>query len=401
MKVLMLGWELPPHNSGGLGVACLQLTKALAKTGADIDFVLPYYPAGAGFDHMNVASAFSKAQKFFSVEHAYDSHKFKLTGEKKQDFNLSDPNLAFEDAVSHIIALGEYDIIHAHDWLTFRAALRAKMESGKPLVVHIHSIERDRAGGNDGNPEVREIEATTMLLADRVVAISERTKKSIIDDYGVPADKITVVHNSMDREFFIPNEGPNAYRYISAMKEHGWKVVVNVGRLTIQKGLPQFITTASEVVKYMPKTLFLIVGSGEQRDELIEQAATLGIGDRVLFTGFQRGKRWRDAFSIGDLFVMPSVSEPFGLTPLEAIAYGCPAIISKQSGVAEILHNCLKVDYWDTNEMANQIVATLQNDALHNELLANSQSEYANLSWSKAASDVMGIYCSHAQGVPA
>jgi glycogen(starch) synthase len=166
-------------------------------------------------------------------------------------------------------------------------------------------------------------------------------------DYGIPPNKIEVVHNSIEASGIEPLDNTNVYRYLSLMKSLGYRVVVNVGRLTVQKGLPNLLQAARLVIDKAPKTLFLIVGSGEQYYQLITQAADLGIGDKVLFTDFQRGKKWRDAYSIGDLFVMPSISEPFGLTPLEAIGYGTPALVSRQSGVSEVLHNCLKVDFWD------------------------------------------------------
>jgi len=180
------------------------------------------------------------------------------------------------------------------------------------------------------------------------------------------------------------------------MRDQGYRVVVNIGRLTVQKGLPNLIRAAKEVIFRNPKTLFLIVGSGEQYYELITLAADLGIGANVLFTDFQRGKRWRDAFAIGDLFVMPSVSEPFGITPLEAIGYGnTPSMVSKQSGISEVLHNCLKVDYWDVSEMANQITSVVQNDALRDTLLQNAQQEYAKMSWEAATDKVMSLYNQH------
>lgn len=398
MKILMLGWELPPHNSGGLGVACLQLSKALANSGADIEFILPYH-AGVEHDHMKITSVFSKDADIYSLQNAYSSYKYVKTGQHTSRFTIGNQQEAYEEAVSSLVDSREFDIIHAHDWLTFRAALRAKWQSGKPLVVHIHSIESDRAGGAPGNPLVREIEAVTMMLADKVIAVSERTKQSIIDDYAIPADKIRVIHNSLDPNDFIPLEGENEYKYLHDLKALGWSVVVNIGRLTIQKGLPHLLQAASEVIKRNPKTFFLFVGSGEQRDELIEQAASLGIADRVLFAGFQRGKRWRDAYAVADLFVMPSVSEPFGLTPLEAISYGTPVLVSKQSGVAEILNNCLKIDYWDINEMANQIILTLQNRSLQEELIVNAEREYSRLSWQTAANELMHLYRVHKQGV--
>ena len=303
--------------------------------------------------------------------------------------------LAYEKSVEQIIEAKEFDVIHAHDWLTFRAAMRAKQRKNKPMILHVHSIERDRAGGGYGNPMVREIEYLAMMMADKIIAVSALTKAMIIEDYNIPEDKIEVVHNSLDLDDVEELETENAYKYLVAMKNQGYRVVVNVGRLTIQKGLSNFLRAAALVSVRAPKTLFLFVGSGEQYHELIELAAELGIADKVLFTGFQRGKNWRDAYGVADLFVLPSVSEPFGLTPLEAIGYGTPALISKQSGVSEVLHNCLKVDFWDVNEMANQITAVVQNDVLRDELLSSSYKEYQNLSWSKAADTMMSLYQRH------
>lgn len=398
MKVLMLGWELPPHNSGGLGVACLQLSKALAESGADIDFILPY-SSSEKYDFMRVTSVQPSHVRSIAKIKAYDSYKYVLHDGREVHVGVGDQQKAYEVAVGQIVKEMEFDVIHAHDWLTFRAGLRAKAESNKPLIAHVHSIERDRAGGKYGNPLVREIEATTMLLADRIIAVSERVRRMISEDYSIPMDKIEVVHNSIDKSFLEPLDEDNAYRYLSYMKSRGWKVVVNISRLTVQKGLPHFLRAAGQVAKYAPKTFFLFIGDGEQRDELIELAAEQGIADRVLFAGFQRGKNWRDAYAVGDLFVMPSVSEPFGLTPLEAIAYGTPALISKQSGVSEVLDNCLKVDFWDEQEMANQIVGLLRNDSLRLELHKNAWHEYDRMSWNKAADKLMDIYKHHSEAV--
>jgi glycosyltransferase involved in cell wall biosynthesis len=399
MKVLMLGWELPPHNSGGLGVACYQLCKALSKKGADIEFVLPY-TAQHDIEFMRINAAHPQdVETVINAGIAYDSFKYiKSTGEIEW-IDLFGQSAIYEEAVGRIVDLAEFDVIHAHDWLTFRAALRAKHLSGKPLLLHVHSIERDRAGGNHGNPIVREIEYLSMMLADRVIAVSEHTKQAIMAEYAIPADKVEVIHNSIDIQDVEPLDGDNTYRYLSKMKQHGYRVVVNVGRLTIQKNLPNLLQAAKEVVLRAPKTLLLFVGSGEQERELLEQAAALGIGRNVVFTGFQRGKAWRDAYAIGDLFVMPSISEPFGLTPLESIGYGTPALVSKQSGVSEVLTNCLKVDFWDIQEMANQITAVVQNDTLRDELHKNSVKEYERLSWNNAADRLLELYEQHANKV--
>jgi glycogen(starch) synthase len=388
----MLGWELPPHNSGGLGVACLQLSEALAKTGADIEFVLPY-DHGISYPFMKISSL-SRVQPT-NFPGIYDSFQF-ATGSAGFDYFST-----YAGLVGRLVEEIDFDVIHAHDWLTFRAALLAKERTGRPLILHVHSIERDRAGGKAGNPLVREIEATAMLMSDLVIAVSQRTKDAIVSDYQIPADKIEVVHNSIDTANLEPLETDNAYKYLTDMKALGWKVVVNVGRLTIQKGLTHLVRAAQIVVENEPKTIFLIVGDGEQRDELLELAAELGISKNIVLAGFQRGKNWRDAYAIGDLFVMPSVSEPFGLTPFEATAYGTASLISKQSGVAEVFNNCLKVDFWDEHEMANQIVGVLRSNALSEQLVANALLEYNQLSWNKAADKIMSHYRSFADRVAA
>lgn len=395
MKILMLGWELPPHNSGGLGVACYQLCKELSGKGVDIEFVLPHKFDGT-VDFMRVTPA--KPQNVTEVLRsgiAYDSYKYILSDGTEEVIDIYGQQQIYEHAVGRLIPSREFDVIHAHDWLTFRAGLRAQQLSGKPLILHVHSIESDRAGGRKGNPLVREIEETALLLADRVIAVSEHTKKAMVREYNLPADKIEVVHNSIDVATIQPLEGDNTYRYLVKMKSHGYQVVTNIGRLTVQKGLPNLLQAARAVIDKLPKTIFLIVGAGEQYQELIEQAARLGISKNVIMVGFQRGARWRDAFAVSDLFVMPSISEPFGLTPLEAAGYGTPSLISRQSGVAEVLQNCLKADFWDINRMADQIISVLRNPTLKGELTRNVERELGRFSWDKSADKLIGVYKQH------
>lgn len=401
MKILMLGWELPPHNSGGLGVACYQLCKALSKKGADIEFVLPYTADHPDIDFMRINAAHPQdVQRVLQSGIAYDSFKYVKTTGEIEWVDLFGQAAIYEEAVERIVKLAEFDVIHAHDWLTCRAAIRAKMVTGKPLIVHFHSIEADRAGKPmGGNPLVREIEALALMLADKIVAVSQYTKNAIVREYDIPSDKIDVVHNHSDPSSLIPAEGENAYRYLTEMRKQGYSVIVNVGRLTIQKGLPNLLHAFQLVAQREPKTFLLIVGAGEQRNELINLAADLGIGRNVLFAGFQRGKKWRDAYGVADLFVMPSISEPFGLTALEAIGYGTPVLISRQSGVSEMILNALKVDFWDIHDMANKMVAVVQNPPLRNELHANSYHEYLSHSWDDSADKLFGIYDKHTQGV--
>lgn len=396
---MMLGWELPPHNSGGLGVACYQLCKALAKKDVDIEFVLPY-DADHGIDFMKITHAYPRGVK--EVRQAggvYDSYKYIYEDGSEEFLSMFDQQAVYESSVGRLAKHADFDVIHAHDWLTFRAGLRAKMVSGRPLIVHVHSIEADRAGKpGGGNPMVREIESMGFHMADRVIAVSQFTKEAITREYGIPEDKIDIVHNSLDLDMVESLDDDNVHRYLEQMRNKGYRIVVNVGRLTIQKGLPNLLYAAKAVIERAPKTIFMIVGSGEQYHELIELAADLGISRNVVFTGFQRGKNWRDSFAIGDLFVMPSVSEPFGLTPLEAAGYGTPSLISRQSGVAEVFQNCLKVDFWDINEMANQITAVVQNDGLRDELHKNAFNEYERLSWHPAADKLVAWYNHHIVG---
>jgi glycogen(starch) synthase len=395
MKVLMLGWELPPHNSGGLGIACYQLCKALSKHPVDIEFVLPY-KADHDIDFMDISHAHPQGvTEVIRSGIAYDSYKYVLEDGSEEYLNIYEQVQLYEHAVAKLVDTKEFDIVHAHDWLTFRAALRVKEKKGCPIILHVHSVESDRAGSKHGNPLVHEIEDMAMHAADRIIAVSQHTKNAIIRDYHVPADKIEVVHNSIEPGDMVPLDANNSYKYLEVMKQFGYRVVVNVGRLTVQKGLPNLLHAAKAVIDKNPKTFFLIVGSGEQYYELLELAAELGIGQNVFLTDFQRGKRWRDAYAVGDLFVMPSISEPFGLTPLEAIGYGTPALVSKQSGVAEVLQNVLKVDFWDIKEMANQITSVMRSDALRDELLKNSYQEYTRLSWEDASAKVKGIYDQH------
>lgn len=393
----MLGWELPPHNSGGLGVACYQLCKALSKKGVGIEFILPYTADYSDIDFMNVRPAHPQGAKVIQKSgNVYESHKYIYEDGRVEWLDMHDQQAAYETAVGQLVPLMDFDVIHAHDWLTFRAGLRARQISGKPLLVHAHSIEADRAAkSGGGNPLVREIESLSFLMADRIIAVSQFTKDAIVNEYGIPADKIDIVHNSLDLDMIQPLDEHNVHRYLEAMKAQGYKVVVNIGRLTIQKGLTNLLYAAKAVIDKEPKTLFLIVGSGEQYHELIELAAELGISRNIILTGFQRGQNWRDSFAIGDLFVMPSVSEPFGLTPLEAAGYGTPSLISKQSGVAEVFQNCLKVDFWDINEMANKIIAVVKNDGLRDELHHNALVEYKRLSWHPAADRLIGWYQKH------
>ena len=389
MRVLMLGWELPPHNSGGLGVACFQLCKSLAKNNVDIEFVLPYKTDQEN-DFMKIHSTtpmnYTKLKHHLNV---YDGANYLST------HAVTSEQLNYENYVASKAQENEYDIIHAHDWLTFRAAMKAKQATNLPLIAHVHSIESDRSGGESGNPMIRDIERLGLMMADKVIAVSQMTKESISREYDIPLEKISVVHNSIDVDELGELHNDNVYEYIELLKSNGYKVVTNVGRLTIQKNITGLLYAAKDVISVLPKTIFLIVGDGDQYHELIALSAELGILNDVIFAGFQRGKQWRDAFAIADLFVMPSVSEPFGITPLEAINYGTPSLISYQSGVSEIYKNCLKVDFWDKDEMVNKIVGFLRNEGLAKTMRQMATEEIMSMTWDKSAKATIKEYSKH------
>lgn len=404
MKVLMLGWELPPHHVGGMGVVCYQICKQMSEDGIDIEFVLPF---DAKFDvpFMEVIAAHPQTAE----EVLTSANVYAITSSQTSVNKASAPTIQnvmmqqkrYEDAVAKLVPYREFDILHAHDWLTFKAAIKAKQMTGKPLIAHVHATEYDRSGGGYGNPLIRDIEQHGLMLADHIIAVSQITKDTIVREYGIPASKIEVAHNTLSIAPEHINEQENTYAYLEAMKAQGYKVVLSAGRLTLQKGFTFFLKAAREVVKRNDKVLFLIVGGGEQYEELIDLSAEYGIAKNVLFSGYLNGtgKEWRDAFRIADLFVMPSVSEPFGITPLEAIGFGSPALISKQSGISEVLINVLKTDFWDVKDMANKILAVIESPALHDVLYLNSKQEYDKLTWGKSTQKIVDIYQQKLAGV--
>ncbi len=282
------------------------------------------------------------------------------------------------------LARGEqFDVIHAHDWLTYPAGVMLSRVSGKPLLVHVHSTEFDRAG-NNVNQRVYDIERLGMHAADRVLAVSQLTKSICERRYGVPADKIDVVYNGIDRENHQPQSGSEI--------QAGDKIVLFLGRITMQKGPEYFIASAKRVLEKVKDVKFVIAGSGDMALRMVELAANMGIGHKVLFTGFLRGKDVERIYSMADCYVMPSVSEPFGLAALEAISHDVPVIVSKTSGVSEVLSHVLKVDFWDIDEMANKIIAVLRHPPLSATLREHGSFELQRLTWSGAAEKCVAAY---------
>lgn len=397
MKILMLGWELPPHNSGGLGVACYHMSKALAMAGATIDFVVPYTASHPNISFMKVHHATHLTPLERYGLNAYDSSsEFVTKGAPVDGEPLTDMRAVQRRYVKFVEELvQEYtpEAIHAHDWLTIEAGIRAKELTDAPLIVHVHATEFDRCGSDAGNPIVHEIEYQGLMMADRIVAVSNITKNIIVDRYGIPADKIEVIHNAIDVADMGAHDYDNrTYTYLEGLKSEGYTVVTTITRFTIQKGLAHLMEAAALAIGRYDKMVFLFAGDGEQRDELIALAARYGISDKVFFTGFVRGKQWRDAYHVADVFVMSSVSEPFGLTALEAAHYDNALIITRQSGVGEVLNSIYRYDFWDVYRLADQLVGIATSPALKNSLKTNVRNEYAQISWHDVASRCMSLY---------
>lgn len=398
MKILMLGWELPPHNSGGLGVACLNLSRALAEEGADIDFVVPYTADHSDIKFMKVVSALKIDPLFRYGASAYDSWKLEDViypdASEQKLISIRDVQHRYCEFVNEYLMDYKPDVVHAHDWLTFESGVLAKKNYGLPFVAHVHATEYDRSGMNGGNPVVHEIEYEGLTYADKIIAVSKATKKIIHDKYGIPWDKIDVAYNSLDEDFITSDYSFNAdhYKYIEAMKANGYTIVSTVGRFTIQKGLAHMLRAAAKALSKEPKLLFVFAGDGEEREELIKLAADLHISNNVIFTGFVRGQRLRDIYSLSDVFVMSSVSEPFGLTALEAAHHGDVLILTKQSGVAEVLKSVMEYDFWDEDKLADEIVAIAKSDALKNTLRNGISHEYRKISWHDIAKKCLQVY---------
>ncbi len=443
MKVLMLGWEFPPFISGGLGTACYGLTKAMSNIGIEVLFVLPKpihteysshvkLVAPRPGSHLAVSSEVYQLKEFQNVrfralsagiqpyQNPKEYKKFvqqektkeltrKIIAEKKlkesdqngeqkanqlpQGFVNPGDDYAgdlyseverYAKLASQLAGQEEFDLVHAHDWMTYPAGLAVSAISGKPLVVHVHSTEFDRSGENV-NQRVYDIERQGMHGAERVITVSYLTKKIAMTRYSVDESKISVVYNAIDN-----NSNKNAHAKTQIRKDE--KIVLFLGRITMQKGPEYFLAAAKKVLNVMDNVRFVMAGSGDMIRKVIELAAEMGIGHKVLFTGFLRGEDVERIYRMADVYVMPSVSEPFGIAPLEAISHDVPAIVSKQSGVSEILQHVLKVDFWDVNEMANKIIAVLKHPTLHKTLKEHSNFEVRKLSWADAANACNKIY---------
>lgn len=372
----MLGWELSPHHSGGLGVACRGLLSALSKS-FSVTFILPFFP-NKKEEPFRIISAFSSPS---TPPSAYlPSHATPLPALHSLFSRVGE----FTKRVSELAENESFDIIHAHDWLTLEAGMRIKRETGKPLVAHIHATEFDRTGGTGVNSHVYAIEQQGMQEADLVIAVSNYTKQLIAKHYGIPQEKITVVHNAVEAKSFSQSDSLR-------IAEHS-PLVAFVGRLTLQKGVDYFLRAAKRVLEFYPNTMFVVAGTGDMELQLVEQAIDLGVSQHIIFTGFLSDREIQSIMEVATVTVMPSVSEPFGIVPLESLVAGTPVIISKQSGVSEVLSHALKVDFWDVEEIAHNIMSVLSYPALHKELAQNGRKNALARTWNDAAQDCINAY---------
>ena len=425
MRVLMFGWEFPPHIAGGLGTACYGIVKGLAHNGVQTMFVMPSASGDedrSAADIINASEIPVEVSSTMNVDDFLDKVQFVHIGtnmvpyldpaefhslveedRKRQvrDFSIHygqtykfsgkyGSNLMEEVAryamVGGTIAMthkGEFDVIHAHDWLTYMAGIAAKRLSGKPLVVHVHATSFDRSSDNNIDTRVYDIEKRGMEAADKVITVSDLTRNIVITKYGIDPSKVVTVHNAVDFS------GRSEIQVERGVKE---KVVTFLGRITFQKGPEYFIEAAAKVLKKCNNVRFVMAGSGDMMNRSIRQVARLGISDRFHFTGFLRGAEVQKMFALSDVYVMPSVSEPFGISPLEAMRSGVPSVISRQSGAAEVLKYAFKVDFWDVDAMADEIYALLQYPALADFASKYGYDEVNTLKWNNAAAKIKSVY---------
>lgn len=423
MKVLMFGWEFPPHISGGLGTACYGLTKGLSTLGdMEILFVVPKAFGDEDQDIVHLVGAndidlgekltdyqkllkkikyievgsniipytspeeyekLSESEQNQNKEFVYTriGGKFEFTGGYGASLFQEISNYAI--VASHIARQYTFDIIHAHDWLTYPAGIAAKEASGKPMIIHVHATDFDRSGGSV-NPGVYEIEKKGMDAADKIIAVSNLTRNTIINNYGIPAEKVETVYNAV--------EPADQWKTEKKVNKSNEKIVTFLGRVTLQKGPEYFIEAAYKVLQKMSNVRFVMAGSGELLVRSIHRIADLRIGDKFHFTGFLRGDDVKKMFALSDVYVMPSVSEPFGISPLEAMQSNVPVIISRQSGVSEILKHAIKLDFWDIDAMADAIYGILNYRGLSDYFIKFGKTEVESLKWENSAMNVREIY---------
>ncbi|MCI5979708.1 MAG: glycosyltransferase family 4 protein [Sodaliphilus pleomorphus] len=413
MKALMFGWEFPPHILGGLGTASYGITKGIAQNGdMDITFVIPKPWGDEPKEYAKIIGAnctpvawrdvnwdyvqgrignVMDPQLYYDLrDHIYSDFNYMNTNDLGCiEFSGRYPDNLLEEINNYSIVAGVIartipcDIIHAHDWLTYPAGIHAKQVTGKPLVIHVHATDFDRSRGHV-NPTVFNIERDGMIHADHIITVSNLTRRTVIEHYGIPPEKVTTVHNAVE---------PLSQEYLEIKPPHKHdKVVTFLGRITMQKGPEYFVEAAAQVLHKMHNVQFVMAGSGDMMEKMINLAAKRDIADRFHFTGFLKGKQVYEMLAASDVYIMPSVSEPFGISPLEAMQMGVPSIISKQSGCAEILDNVIKVDYWDTNAIADAVYSILMYPAMYKQLRDHGRDEVGRIVWKKAGAKIIDIY---------
>ena len=372
MKIAMIGWEYPPFKAGGLATHCYGLTHSLADKNVKVFFFMPKTKHKTSSDKKNL--------KIIEVGEAevfpYDRPDSKEIGGEFFDSVYKYNALVKAKVEATIKTNGKFDVVHCHDWLTMKAGIAIKENTGTPLVLTIHSTEYDRSGWIHPNQWFIDIEKEGMEKADHIIAVSNYTKNVIVERYGINPDKISVIHNAV----YPIKEG------------HKQEIVLFLGRLTIQKGAEFFLKAAGKVLDYKPDTRFVVAGFGDKLQDLIHQAVDMNISDHVIFTGRLTEDEVKHIYGISSVYVMPSVSEPFGITALEAISAGTPTIVSKTAGVAEAFNNCLRVDFWDTDEMANKIISLLRYDPLHKTLSEEGKREIKLFTWYRVADKTLEAY---------
>ena len=409
----MLGWEFPPYFAGGVGIVCYELTKALDQIEKEIniEYVMAYGPKDKqNSKKLKVTSAgtqeelelsnsikITEVETYLSHYDSYDEYsqrmktytkKHKLQSENDMIKTIYGPNILKEvelyaQRVAKTCINKDFDVIHAHDWTTIPAAILLKKLTGKPIVLHVHITEYDKTGGEKGDPRILDIEQLGFEHADIIVPVSNFTKMRLLTSYNVDENKIKVIHNGG-----ISDMNPTLER----SENKNEKIVLFAGRITLQKGPEYFLRAAKRVLEVEPNTKFIMIGSGDMLPAMIELAQDLGISQSVLFHGKYNRSEANHFFSVASCFVMPSVSEPFGIVPLEAVAKGTPAIISKQSGISEVLHHSLKVDFWDIDDMAHKILSLISYEPLNTHLREEAYNHFHKFSWEAPALEFYSLY---------
>ena len=395
MRVLTFGWEFPPVKTGGLGVACYGFTRELARDGVEVLFVLPRSqkiegPARFLFadidTNIQVREVESPLVPYMGSGTTFSYYDVE-TKQKLFSRSLMEEVHRYAHQASLIAVREEFDVIHAHDWTAYLAGLAAKAVSGKPLIVHVHATSYDQAASDSVDPEIFAIEERAFREADQVVTVSQYTKNIIVEKHGADASKVEVVHNGCDTY-----DPPRHQPALAELKALGKKIVMYHGRITIQKGVDHFVNAARRVVDVDPNVVFVISGSGDMERQIMHQVGAMGLSRHVIFAGPLWDEERDRMYQSADLVVMPSVSEPFGLVPLESIQHGTASLITKQSGVAEVLTHVLKVDFWDVEEMANKIVAALRYERMNGQLVSEGRQEIKRLDWRIAAAKLKQLY---------